>query len=167
MLCDRRIDINRVALAAVHVQQWACDGEAIARFVLVRLGLRRSLQGADASGTSPLGLAAGDTRHEMLSLRTHEEVVLVVADTAEPLADLIDFARGAYTLDAAAIRHLVDAATTADPRYPPSMARRQARRQKAYRALKKGGARRCPTCGTPGRLPVRRPVATPTPAANT
>ena len=62
------------------------------------------------------------------------------------LADLIDFDRGAYVLDTAAIRHLVDAATTADPRYTPSTTRREARTldsqaryarwQQAYRALK-------------------------------
>ena len=49
-------------------------------------------------------------------------------------------------LDTAAIRHLVDAATTADPRYTPSTTRREAhtldtqarygRWQTAYRALK-------------------------------
>ena len=65
---------------------------------------------------------------------------------SEALADLLDFERGAYVLDTAAIRHLVDAATTADPRYTPSTTRceahardtqaRYARWQTAYRALK-------------------------------
>ena len=77
---------------------------------------------------------------------TRGDVTLVVADTAVALADLIDFDRGAYVLDTAAIRHLVDAATTADPRYMPSTTRREARTldtqaryarwQTAYRALK-------------------------------
>ena len=147
IVCDKRSDINRVALAAAHVRQWTCDGEAIARFVAGQLGLRRSRHGADASGTWPLGLAAGDTRRQMLGLRTRGEVAVIVADTAVPLTDLIDFDDGAYTLDTAAIRQLVDAATTADPRHTPNQARRQARRldtqarytrwQQAYRALKK------------------------------
>ena len=74
------------------------------------------------------------------------DVELVVADTAVALADLIVFEHGAYVLDTAAIRHLVDAATTADPRYTSSTARREARTldtqaryarwQTAYRALK-------------------------------
>ena len=73
-------------------------------------------------------------------------MTLVVADTAVALADLIDFDRGTYVLDTAAIRHLVDAATTADPHYTPSTTRREAhtldtqaryaRWQRAYRALK-------------------------------
>ena len=146
IVCDKRSDINRVALTTAHVDQWKCDGEALARFVVAQLGLRRSRHQIDESGTRPLGLAAGDTRHQMLGLRTHGDVTLVVADTAVALADLIDFERGAYRLDTAAIRHLVDAATTADPRYTPSTTRREAhtldtqarygRWQQAYRALK-------------------------------
>ena len=146
IVCDKRSDINRVALAAEHVDQWKCDAEALARFVVEQLGLRRSRHRIDDSGTRPLGLAAGDTRHQMLGLRARGDVTLVVADTAIALADLIDFARGAYRLDTAAIRHLVDAATTADPHYTPSTTRREAhtrdtqaryaRWQRAYRALK-------------------------------
>ena len=62
------------------------------------------------------------------------------------MADLIDFDRGAYRLDTAAIRRFVNAATTADPHYTPSTTRREAhtrdtqaryaRWHKAYRALK-------------------------------
>ena len=124
----KRSDINRVALTTAHVDQWKCDTEAVARFVVEQLGLRRSRHRIDESWTRPLGLAAGDTRHQMLGLRTHGDVTLVVADTAVALADLIDFARGAYRLDTAAIRHVVDAATatTADPHYTPSTTRREA-----------------------------------------
>ena len=146
IVCDKRSDINRVALTTAHVDQWKCDAEALARFVAAQLGLRRSRHRIDESGTRSLGLAAGDTRHQMLGLRTHGDVTLVVADTAVALADLIDFTRGAYVLDTAAIRHLVDAATTADPHYTPSTTRREARTldtqaryarwQTAYRALK-------------------------------
>ena len=147
IVCDKRSDINRVALTTAHVDQWKCDGEALARFVVEQLGLRRSRHRVDDSGTRPLGLAVGDTRHQMLGLSTHGDVTLVVADAAVALADLIDFDHGAYVLDTAAIRHLVDAATTADPRYTPNQARRVARTldtqaryarwQKAYRALRK------------------------------
>ena len=135
-----------MALTTAHADQWKCDAEALARFVVEQLGLRRSRHRVEASGTRLLGLAAGGTRHQMLGLRTHGDVTLVVADTAVALADLIDFERGAYRLDTAAIRHLVDAATTADPRYTPITTRREAhtldtqarygRWQTAYRALK-------------------------------
>ena len=74
-------------------------------------------------------------------------MTLVVADTAVALADLFDFTRGAYVLDTAAIRHLVEAPTTANPHYTPNQTRREARTldtqaryarwQTAYRVLKR------------------------------
>ena len=60
IVCDKRSDINRVALTRAHMDQWKCDAEALARFVVEQVGLRRSRHRADASGTQPLGLAAGD-----------------------------------------------------------------------------------------------------------
>ena len=69
IVCDKRSDINRVALTSAHVDQWKCDGEALARFVVEQLGLRRSRHRVDASGTRPLGLAAGDT-HQGACART-------------------------------------------------------------------------------------------------
>ena len=64
-----------------------------------------------------------------------------------PLADVISFEDGGFTLDRAVIHQMVDAATTADPRHTPSTAKREARKidtqamyatwQKAYRALLK------------------------------
>ena len=126
IVCDKRSDINRVAITSERVTQWTCDAEAIARFVAGQLGLRPSGRRADGSGLLHLGLAAGDTRRQMLCLRTHGDVALVAADTAVPLADLVDFDHGTYALDTDAIRHFVDSATTADPRYTPSTVQREA-----------------------------------------
>ena len=123
IVCDKRNDINRVALTAAHVDQWKCDGEALARFVVEQVGLRRSRHRVDESGTRPLGLAAGDTRHQMLGLRTHGDVTLVVADTAVALADLIDFNRGAYVLALTPPPF----ATSSMRRRPPTRTTRQAR----------------------------------------
>ena len=112
IVCDKRSDINRVALPTERVAQWTCDAEAIARWVVGHLGLRRSGRRSGRSGSLHLGVAAGDTRRQMLCLRMHGDVALVAADTAVPLADLVDFGHGAYALDTGAIRHLVDSATT-------------------------------------------------------
>lgn len=64
-----------------------------------------------------------------------------------PLADVVGFENGSFTIDQAVVRQMVDAATTADPRHTPSAAKREARKidtqamyatwQKAYRALLK------------------------------
>ena len=129
IVCDKRSDINRVALTyGTCGNQWKCDAEAIARWVVGHLGLRRSGRRSGRSGSLHLGVAAGDTRRQMLCLRMHGDVALVAADKAVPLADLVDFGHGAYALDTGAIRQLVDSATTPDPRYTPSTARREARK---------------------------------------
>ena len=94
-----------------------------------------------------IGLAAGDTRRHMLCLRTHEDVALMAGDATVPLADLVDFDRGNYAIDANAVRQFIDSTTTADPRYTPSTVRREARKldtqdryeswRAAYRTLTK------------------------------
>ena len=73
IVCDKRSDINRVALTSERVNQWKCDAAAIARFVARRLGLRRGGRRAARSGMLEIGLAAGDTRRQMLCLRTYED----------------------------------------------------------------------------------------------
>ena len=87
----------------------------------------RAGTGVDASGTRPPGLAAGDTRHHMLGASQARGRDAGRRGHGVALADLIDFEHGAYMLDTAAIRHLVDPATTADPGYIPSTTRREAR----------------------------------------
>ena len=54
IVCDKRSDINRVALTTAHVDQWKCDAEALARFVVEPLGLRRFRpSNGPASTTTP------------------------------------------------------------------------------------------------------------------
>lgn len=147
IVCDKRSDINRVALTSDRVNQWKCDAAAIAQFVAGRLDLGHSRRRFGRSGMLEIGLAAGDTRRQMLCLRAHRGVALVAADTAVPLADLVDFDRGDYVIDAGAVRQLIDVTTIADPHYTPSTARRAARKldtqalhegwRKAHRDLRK------------------------------
>jgi len=63
------------------------------------------------------------------------------------LSELVRFHDGGYSIDDVMIRGLVDSATTADPRYTPSNARREARKldtralydswRREYRLLKR------------------------------
>jgi hypothetical protein len=74
-------------------------------------------------------------------------LALVSANNAVPLAELVGYSDGEYSVDGDMVRQLVDSATPADPRYTPSNARREARKldtqamyeawRKAYRDLKK------------------------------
>jgi hypothetical protein len=94
-----------------------------------------------------IGMASGDKRSQMLNLRVDGELALVSANNAVPLAELVDYRDGEYSVDGDMIRQLVDSATTADSRYIPSNARRETRKlrtqamyeawRKAYRDLKK------------------------------
>jgi hypothetical protein len=147
VVCDKRNDINRVPVSGEQLRQWRCNAEAVCGFVAKSLGLRRSDQRSANAAIRNIGMAPGDKRSQMLCLRADGELALVVGNTAVPLAEIVGFRDGEYSVDAAMIRQLVDAATTVDARYTPSNARREARKldtqaryegwRKEYRNLKK------------------------------
>jgi|SRR5579862_1043110 len=146
VVCDKRSDINRVPVSAERLTQWQCDPEAVCGFVATSLGLRRSDQHSTDADVLTIGVASGDQRRQMLCLKTDGVLELVAGNSAVELAEFIGY-DGAYLLDRAAVCQLVDCATTADARYTPSTARREARKLdtqaryagwwKEYRALRK------------------------------
>lgn len=95
----------------------------------------------------PIGMARGNKRTQMLGLRVQDQLALLVGTNAMPLADVVGFENGGFTLDHAVIHQMVDAATTSDPRHTPSTAKREAGKldtqaryaswQKAYKAFRK------------------------------
>jgi hypothetical protein len=143
--CDKRSDTSRVAVATSQLAQWRCDAQAVRRFVAASLGLRETPTQPTEADLLPIGMASGNKRTQMMGLRAEGLLVLVVGKNAMPLADVVAFEDGRFTLDSLVIRHMVDAATTADPRHTPSTVRREASKidtqamyaswQKAYRAL--------------------------------
>ena len=80
-------------------------------------------------------------------LETDSAIALAVGTGAVPLAELVGFRNGEYSVEAAMVRELVDSAMTSDPRYTPTNAKRAARKldtqamyeswRKAYRRLRK------------------------------
>ena len=147
MVCDKRSDINRVAVPAARIAQWRCDASAVCRFVAASLGLKQTAVPPTEDGLLPIGIASGNKRTQMLCLRVQGHVALVVGVDAVPLADVIAFEDGRFALNGSVIRQMADSATTADPRHTPSTAKREARKidtqamytswQKTYRALLK------------------------------
>jgi hypothetical protein len=145
VVCDKRSDTSRVAVAASQLAQWRCDAQAVRGFVAASLGLRETPAQPTEADLLPIGMASGNKRTQMLGLRAQGLLALVVGKNAMPLADVVAFEDGRFTLDSLVIRHMVDAATTADPRHTPSTVRREASKidtqamyaswQKAYRAL--------------------------------
>ena len=147
IVCDKRSDINRVAVPAERLRQWRYSAEAMCALVARSLELRSSSQTRGSTGLWEIGLATGNRRSQMLCLRATRELELVAGSNAVPLAEVVRYEAGSYAVDRARVRQLVDSATTGDSRYTTSNARREARKldtqalyeswQKEYRALKK------------------------------
>ena len=147
IVCDKRSDTNRVPVSSDRLIQWQCNAELVCRFVATTLGLHPSVRRADNAGQWEIGIASGDTRSQMLCLEANGTLELVAGNNKVPLAELMEFREGKYSLNAAMIRQMVDSATTADPRYTPSDVRREARKlktqamyeswQKDFRKMKK------------------------------
>ena len=147
VVCDKRSDTNRVPVPAAGLALWRCDARAVCGFIAASLGLQQTTVQPSEDGLLPIGIERGNKRTQMLCLRVQGHLALVVGADAMPLADVIGFENGGFTLNHAVIRQLVDAATTADPRHTPSTAKREAGKlntqaryaswQKAYKALRK------------------------------
>ena len=148
VVCDKRSDIHRVAIGAAQLALWRCDAKAVCGFVAASLGLQQTSVQPPDEGSLLIGVVRGKKRTQMLCLRVVQgHLRLVAGADGLPLTDVIVFENSCFTLDQVAIRHMVDAATTADPRHTPSAVKREARKvetqamyatwQKAYRALLK------------------------------
>jgi hypothetical protein len=147
IVCDKRNDTNRVPVSAGRLIQWQCNAELVCGFIAACLGLRRSDRQTATADLWEIGVATGNKRSQMLCLQANGGLTLVVGGNRVPLAELIVFGDGQYSLDDAMIRRMVDAATTADNRYTPSQVKREASKlktqemylswQKKYRELKR------------------------------
>lgn len=147
VLCDKRDDVNRVSISERELEQWRADPEAMCELVSNALGIRRSGQPDLDSGLLAIGVARGAKRSQMLCLQTKGEPALVAGSSSLPLAEAVRFEGGAYSVDGTLIRQMVDASTSADPRYTPSNLNREVRKreteakhnawQRAYRELRK------------------------------
>jgi hypothetical protein len=128
IVCDKRSDINRMPVSAAKLIQWQCNTDLVCRFISSSLGLRSPSRQADIAGRWEIGIVCGDKRSQMLCLEALDTLMLVVGSSRVPLIEFIKFHKDAYSLDAVQIRRFVDSATTADNRYTPSNARREARK---------------------------------------
>jgi hypothetical protein len=128
IVCDKRSDINRVPVSAKRLMQWRCDADAVCGFVAASLGLQRSHQHPADAGLLTIGIASGGKRSQMLCLQVNGDLSVVVGNNAVSMPELVDFRDGEYSVATAMIRELVDSATTANPRYTPSTAKRAMRK---------------------------------------
>jgi len=147
IVCDKRSEINRVTVSASRLIQWQCNADLVCGFIAASLGLRRTGRQTANADLWEIGVATGNKRSQMLCLQADDILTIVVGGNKVPLAELITFCDGQYSLEGAMIRRMVDAATTADNRYTPSQAKCEAGKlktqelhaswQKKYRELKR------------------------------
>ncbi|HCC3245765.1 TPA: hypothetical protein JD771_002482 [Legionella pneumophila subsp. pneumophila] len=140
ILCDKRTDINRVAVNANSLVQWRCDAETVCNFIADSLGLRRPVKTAISSEFLEVGVVTGKKKSQMLCLKNTDSLSLIVGSSELPLADFINFEDANYFINVEMIHQLVDTSSISDSRYTPSQAKREVRKQKTqetYKAWKK------------------------------
>ncbi len=127
VVCDKRGDINRVAVSADQLVQWHVSTAAIARFIARSLSVR--WQGSTSHGSDlQIGIVKTPRKSQMLCLCSDRELLLVAGTGRLPLVEAINFAEARYLLDVKTVHQLVDNSTTSDARYTPSNAKREARK---------------------------------------
>jgi hypothetical protein len=111
ILCDKRSDVNRVAVSAEKITCWWCDANAVAGFLAGSLGLIRSNEHSNDPRLLRIGIACGEKRRQMLCLRIDEELALVAGDSVETLAEFVRYSDGRYSVDVSMIGQFVDSVT--------------------------------------------------------
>jgi len=147
VVCDKRHDINRVPIPLQQIEQWQCSVEAVCGFILQTLEIRPTQASSAIPSSVPLGMFKGKKQRQMLCLDTQQGLTLTIGSHHVPLQELIAFDAGVFRIDSDYISELVDRDDPADPRYTPSIARREARKldtqdmylswQKEYRRITK------------------------------
>ena len=139
--CDKHEDMGRIKVSFDRMRRWRCSIGAVRSFIAAILGLRLSDKRTSTSNLLEIGIATGNKRSQMLCLQTDGELSLTAGNSQIPLAELIVYQEGSYSLDGRIIRQLVDTSTTADDRYTPSNTKREARKldtQAMYISLAEG-----------------------------
>ena len=127
VVCDKRSDINRVAILSGQLVQWQSSTTVVAKFIARSLSVR--WQGTTSRGNElEIGIVKAARKSQMLCLRSERELALVAGTGVLPLIEAVTFAEGRFTLDVELVEQLVNNSSTSDARYTPSNAKREARK---------------------------------------
>lgn len=108
IVCDKRSDINRVAVAIDDLQQWQASGESIADLLAQMLDLRRP-GGADShAGRWEIGMLKGGKHGSHLVLLGNGELKLSLAGHSIALADVLELKGDRFAVDRRTLNRLVD-----------------------------------------------------------
>jgi len=126
VVCDKRSDINRVAIPAGQLAQWQASMVGVGKFIAENLAMRWQGTTVMSGDVLEIGIVKAARKSQMLCLRSTRGLVLVAGTSELPLIDIVAFADGRYLVDSELVDQLVNNSTTSDARYTPSNARREA-----------------------------------------
>lgn len=108
IVCDKRSDVNRVAVPTSKLEQWQTTGELIADALARLLGVSRSTSPAADGRQWPVGLLKGKKHNSPVTLLAGDSLTLSLAGHAVPLVDVLAIEQNALALDKAALMRLAD-----------------------------------------------------------
>ena len=108
IVCDKRDDINRVAVPITGLEQWQASGSSIADLLADLLGLRRAGAGGTSNGRWEIGMLKGAHHASHLVLLAGDRLTLTVAGHVIALSDVLAFEGDAFKVDKRTVTRLVD-----------------------------------------------------------
>jgi len=108
IVCDKRSDINRVAVPLDRLEQWQASGDSVADLLAELLGLQRPGRDSASSDRWEIGLLKGARHSSHVVMRAENGLTLELAGHTVALADVLALADGAFNVDGRALTRLVD-----------------------------------------------------------
>lgn len=112
VVCDKRDDVARVAIARDLLEQWTCSPERVADVLARLLGVRRN--GSDTGALRwDVGVLKGTQNSAHVVLGIERELRLTIAGHSLPLADVLELGSTGLSLERRALLRCVDAPVAA------------------------------------------------------
>jgi len=108
IVCDKRSDINRVAVPTSRLVQWQTTCDLIAGLVARLLGFSESASTAADANQWPIGVLKGRKHKSRVTLLAGDGLKLSLAGHTVPLADVLAIDKNVLTLDKGELIRLVD-----------------------------------------------------------
>ncbi len=127
IVCDKRSDINRVAVPTNRLMQWQATCALIADLVKRLLGLIDSAPTVADEKQWHIGVLKGRKHRIQVTLLAGDSLALSLAGHTLPLTDVLGVEKGAITLDKGVLIRLVDKPTDQAATEPPDRRRERLR----------------------------------------
>ena len=138
IVCDKRSDINRVAVPISRLEQWQASGTSIADLIAGLLALPRPDSDATSAGRWEVGVFKGAKRSSHLVLLADGKLALSLAGHSITLAEVLTLENSGFKIDKGTMARLVDN-PVAGAGDAESAAQRRARLKKRVQAERNRG----------------------------